>query len=194
MTPFQLVGGHPAADLVNTLDWRFGARNPQELLRSYGDLLRFSEQSSILTPHQARLLRRWAGRRRDCGCSGARSSCARRWLIFSTLRSMKPLPRGRPSSKSEQYIHAARVRQQLHWKQGNLEWEWSGNDADLPLWVFVLKRIRSVARGRAASRASVRQSGLPLVVPGYQQEPYPTMVRHEAVRQSHESATIQSPA
>ena len=137
-TPFQLVGGHPAADLVNTLDWRFGARNPQELLRSYGDLLRFSEQSSILTPHQARLLRRWAGAKtglRVLRCAiELREALAD--IFYSQIDETTP---ARASVKQvEQYIHAARVRQQLHWKQGNLEWEWSGNDADLPLWVLSL--------------------------------------------------------
>jgi hypothetical protein len=30
--PFELIAGHPALDLVNTLDWRFRDNGPEELL------------------------------------------------------------------------------------------------------------------------------------------------------------------
>src|SRR5215831_8995515 len=55
---FELVGGHPAIDLVNTLDWRFRENGPEELLASYSDLLRFAEQSDLLTPKQLRQITR----------------------------------------------------------------------------------------------------------------------------------------
>jgi predicted RNA-binding Zn ribbon-like protein len=55
---FQLVAGHPALDLVNTLDWRFRLSGSEELLKDYADLLRFSEQSGLVTPSEARKLAR----------------------------------------------------------------------------------------------------------------------------------------
>ncbi len=48
-TAFQLIGGHPALDLVNTLDNRFGAARVLELLESYQDVLRFMRQSRLLS-------------------------------------------------------------------------------------------------------------------------------------------------
>jgi predicted RNA-binding Zn ribbon-like protein len=51
---FQLVAGHPALDLVNTLDWRFRPSGAEELLHDYADLLRFSEQSGLMTPWEVR--------------------------------------------------------------------------------------------------------------------------------------------
>lgn len=137
-TAFQLVAGHPAVDLVNTLDWRFGTRDPQELLRSYGDLLRFTEQSGILTPHQARQLRRLGegkpGLRALQRAIELREALAE--ILYAQIGGRTP---ARASVKQlEQCIRAARVRQQLHWKQGNLEWEWSGNDTELPFWVLSL--------------------------------------------------------
>lgn len=51
---FQLVAGHPALDLVNTLDWRFRPSGSEELLNDYADLLRFSEQSRLMTPSEVR--------------------------------------------------------------------------------------------------------------------------------------------
>jgi len=54
--PFQLVAGHPVLDLVNTLDWRFRAAGSEEFLNRYADLLRFSEQSGLLTSLEVRKL------------------------------------------------------------------------------------------------------------------------------------------
>jgi predicted RNA-binding Zn ribbon-like protein len=51
---FQLVAGNPALDLVNTLDWRFRPSGSEELLNDYADLLRFSEQSGLMTPSEVR--------------------------------------------------------------------------------------------------------------------------------------------
>jgi predicted RNA-binding Zn ribbon-like protein len=53
---FQLVAGHPALDLVNTLDWRFRPSGSEELLNDYPGLLRFSEQSGLLTASEVRKL------------------------------------------------------------------------------------------------------------------------------------------
>ena len=54
--PFQLVTGHPVLDFVNTLDWRFRASGSEELLNHYADLLRFTEQSGLLTSSEVRKL------------------------------------------------------------------------------------------------------------------------------------------
>src|ERR1017187_127537 len=56
--PFELVAGHVALDLVNTLDNRFGETGAEELLASYDDLLRFASQSGLLREHQAKKLKR----------------------------------------------------------------------------------------------------------------------------------------
>lgn len=53
---FELIGGSPTLDLVNTLDWRFRESGPEELLTSYDDLVRFVEQSGLISTAQARKL------------------------------------------------------------------------------------------------------------------------------------------
>jgi predicted RNA-binding Zn ribbon-like protein len=53
---FDLSGGHPSLDLVNTLDHRFGDEAPVESLADYGALLRFAQQTELLDPGQVRLL------------------------------------------------------------------------------------------------------------------------------------------
>jgi predicted RNA-binding Zn ribbon-like protein len=55
---FQLIAGHVALDLINTVDNRFNPDGPLEVLASYDDLLRFATQSELLTERQAKKLRR----------------------------------------------------------------------------------------------------------------------------------------
>ncbi len=53
---FELCGGHPALDFVNTLDNRFGSKGPEERLTDYGALLRFAREAGVLDAGQARAL------------------------------------------------------------------------------------------------------------------------------------------
>jgi len=54
--PFKLSAGHAALDLVNTLDNRFRADGPVELLGDYARLLAFTVQAGVLEPRGARRL------------------------------------------------------------------------------------------------------------------------------------------
>lgn len=55
LPPFDLIGGNVCLDFINTLDDRH-TENPQELLGSYLDLVRFGEQTAILSRKQAEAL------------------------------------------------------------------------------------------------------------------------------------------
>jgi predicted RNA-binding Zn ribbon-like protein len=57
---FEWSGGHPALDLVNTLDER-PFPSPIENLATYRDLVRFSELSGLIEPSVAARLRRQRG-------------------------------------------------------------------------------------------------------------------------------------
>ena len=54
---FKLLAGHPALELVNTLDLRFSS-NATDLIPTYKDLLRLTTQLELLTAEQARKLGR----------------------------------------------------------------------------------------------------------------------------------------
>src|SRR5437868_9342850 len=56
---WQLVGGHPALDFVNTVDWR-GRATPQDNLPDYGALLSWARQARLLAPDEAADLARRA--------------------------------------------------------------------------------------------------------------------------------------
>lgn len=138
---FQLVAGHPSLDLINTLDWRFRKDGPQELLESYGDLVRFAEQSKILSPRQTQQLLRTVSAREGERvlklCAEFREAMAE--AFYSGIDG-----RG-PSSAAlktlERAFKAARLHQQLHWRDSHLEWDWNGKEsaAELPLWLLSLQ-------------------------------------------------------
>jgi predicted RNA-binding Zn ribbon-like protein len=133
-TAFELIAGHPALDLVNTLDWRFRKDGSEEFLNSYEDLLRFTRESGVLKPAQIRQSRPAAGARVLKRCIDLREAIAE--IIYARLD-------GRPPSATslrtlKRSIQEARAQQQLHWKQERLEWDWRENDSGLPLWALSL--------------------------------------------------------
>jgi predicted RNA-binding Zn ribbon-like protein len=163
-TPFLLVGGHPVLDLVNTLDWRFRKDGDEELLKSYDDLLRFTEQSMLLTSTQARRLRRLAtGKAATRGleyCRELREALAE--IFYARLDGRDPSAASRRTL--ERYFKAARQAQILNWKQSpRLEWKWpqTEDDAELPLWALAVSALdlmtsESVDRVRACGNPECR--------------------------------------
>lgn len=163
-TAFLLVAGHPALDLINTLDWRFRKDGAEDLLQSYGDLLRFTEQSKLLTPSETRRLRRSAGDRAgaraiEC-CKELREALAE--IFYARLDGGHASAAARKTL--ERYFKAARIGQKLNWKQSpRLDWEWPHTEHDpaLPLWALAmsasdLMTSEAVDRVRACGNAECR--------------------------------------
>src|SRR3984885_15544857 len=139
---FQLIAGDPSLDFINTLDWRFGDRQPEDLLKNYDDLLRFSEQSKLVAPRQTRQLRRLAGSKSAAEalqhCRELREALAE--IFYARLDGCRPSAEARTTL--EAFVKAARLRQKFNWKRSpRLDWEWppGENDTALPLWVLALR-------------------------------------------------------
>jgi predicted RNA-binding Zn ribbon-like protein len=133
---FQLIAGHPALDFVNTLDWRFADRGSQDLVASYDDLVRFTQQTKLLgsSPPSAT---RIAGARVLKHCVELREALAE--IFYGRLYGRKPSLATRDTL--ENYFKEARLRQALNWKQSpRVEWEWpmEAVRAELPLWALAL--------------------------------------------------------
>jgi len=141
---FELIAGHPALDLVNTLDWRFRQSEPEELLKSYGDLLRFAEQSKMLTARQARQLHgatsHSAGVRVLSECRELREAIAE--VFYAGLDGCAPSAAALKTL--ERQFQAARAHRKLSWNQSRLKWDWAGaeTEAALPLWLLALSASR----------------------------------------------------
>jgi predicted RNA-binding Zn ribbon-like protein len=141
---FKLVAGHPALDLVNTLDWRFRAAGTEELLASYDDFLRFLAESGILTPRQIRQIVRHST---DAAAADALVAC--RELREAASEVLYAAVDGRTPSAAainilERFFKQAREQQSLGWDKFRLRWEWPATltGPDLPLWVLALSIAR----------------------------------------------------
>jgi predicted RNA-binding Zn ribbon-like protein len=143
---FELNGGHPALDFVNTLDNRFREDGPVELLGSYDDLLRFLQQTNLLNAPQAALL------------VGAVQKGAAVWVLQSarelreaTASTLYSAVEGRPPAAAdlrvlEQYFLSANRHRQLSWLQSprspserwGANWVWGRfeSDVELPVWML----------------------------------------------------------
>jgi predicted RNA-binding Zn ribbon-like protein len=137
--PFELVAGHVALDLVNTLDNRFCETGPEELLASYDDLLRFASQSGLLAKHQVKKLK----------CLDA--SQAKRAEVLHEVKELRETLAtiayaqldGKDLSASalgtiEGYFKQASFHRHLTADQLRPVWSWRGLDCQVgaPLWVL----------------------------------------------------------
>ena len=133
--PFQLLAGHPALELVNTLDLRFSA-NPQDLLPTYADLLRFAAQLRLLPAEQARKLGRTV--RAQDGQLVLASTVELREALAAILYAW--VDGGKPADGQveilETHFHDAALHRSLRSGDERLVWSWSGfeQQAELPLW------------------------------------------------------------
>jgi predicted RNA-binding Zn ribbon-like protein len=158
-TLFDLCGGHPALDFVNSLDNRFREDGPNEMLASYSDLLRFLEETGLLSRQNARVLNKTITPQ-----AAARVLQATRELREATAAVFYGSLEGkRPQQEDlrlleKHFLHASRHRE-LEWEShdergsseqaspenqqpapARLSWSWGRNsgDPDLPVWILAL--------------------------------------------------------
>ena len=142
---FDLSGGHPALDLVNTLDHRFGEEGPVELLADYGALLRFAQQTEVLDPGQVRLLTKSV--KPQAAARALRSVRELREALAAAFYGnleRRPPPAADIRTLEQQFLASERHRE-LHWQEaaaGNgasgMAWRWGRfeKEAELPVWIL----------------------------------------------------------
>ena len=135
LKPFQLLAGHPALELANTLDLRFSAKS-KELLPVYGHLLRLVAQLGLLTSKQARKLLRSVSEEdaRRVLASAVELREALASFLYGHIDGVKP--RGPEIELLERHFRAAAHQRRLRPSDGHLLWCWSGveQQAEIPLW------------------------------------------------------------
>jgi predicted RNA-binding Zn ribbon-like protein len=133
--PFKLLAGHPALELVNTLDLRFST-SATDLLPTYGDLLRLATQLRLLTEQQARKLARAIdaqdAQRVLAGTVELREALAA--VFYGRIEGGKPP--ARQLEILEKHFHAAAAHRSLRADESHLVWSWSSaeQDPEIPLW------------------------------------------------------------
>ena len=160
---FELVGGHPLLDLVNTLDWRFREEGSEEFLETYKDLLDFAEQSQLIAPRQTRRMLRAvnesAAHRVLASVKELREGAAS--VFYSLLDGAAPA--AATIKTLEKYFRSARDHQRLTWSDGRLVWDWTEADPspELVLWLPSLSAAHlmtseDMQRVRACGNAECR--------------------------------------
>jgi predicted RNA-binding Zn ribbon-like protein len=153
---FDLSGGHPALDLVNTLDQRFAGAAPIELLADYGALLRFAQQTGLLDPGQVRLLAK--SLKPEAAARALRSARELREALAATFYANVD---GRPPPTAdirtlERCFLAAERHRELHWQEAaarngpsGMAWRWGRfeNEAELPVWVLAQRAAQLMLPG-----------------------------------------------
>jgi predicted RNA-binding Zn ribbon-like protein len=140
---FELIGGHSALDLVNTLDWRFRDSGAEELLTDYSDLVRFTRQCGLITAAESRRLLRDVPENR-----GIKVTTAVRELREAAAQHLYAALKGeRVPSASLKTLKVrfsdAREQQRLVWTETKLAWEFSlaGSHPELPLWLLSIETL-----------------------------------------------------
>jgi predicted RNA-binding Zn ribbon-like protein len=150
---FELTGGRPCLDLVNTLESRPNPR-PRELLRSYADLLAWGEQAALLSQGQARRLRERARRQPGKAEAARRRAISLREALFSVFSAMtagSAVPR-RALLVLNAALPGALARLRIIGRGGAFAWGWAAEtDFERVLWPVIQSAgelLTSPARGR----------------------------------------------
>jgi predicted RNA-binding Zn ribbon-like protein len=142
--PFQLLASHPVLDFVNTLDNRFVASGPNELIPEYEDLLAFMEQSKLLEARHLNVLRRRGNTPAASNAlRGAHELRERLAAVLYPVAAGQPMVRRSLNALQpyfiEAYAHRELIRAQVSARSElhpGVEWSWakSESNAELPLW------------------------------------------------------------
>jgi predicted RNA-binding Zn ribbon-like protein len=155
---FDLSGGHPALDLVNTLDWRFRESGPEELLETYADLLRFAEQTELIDAAEASKLLRSVPATRALKIVAAvrelREAAAD--VLYAAVDGKSPSQSA--MKQLQQCFAAVRQNQQLDWAGDKLRWTLPQSSPlpGLPLWLLSLSTLEFIT---SEQMLTLRQCG-----------------------------------
>jgi predicted RNA-binding Zn ribbon-like protein len=146
-TLFDLCGGHPALDFVNSLDNRYREDGPNEMLNSYADVVRFLAETHLLDPQRARWLSKTVtqegGRQAVESAHTLRETAAH--VLYCAVAG-EPPPTTDLRLLEKYFLEAGRHRE-LYWEaappdspaaHASLLWHWGPreNDPDLPVWIL----------------------------------------------------------
>jgi predicted RNA-binding Zn ribbon-like protein len=123
---FDLIGGPVCLDFINTLDDR--STQPKELLNSYLDLVRFVEDTGILTLAQANHFVERSSLIPDVAAATLRSAIEMReamFGVFSAIANKQPVPK-LALAQLNRCIQYAAEHARLVQTNGSFTWEFDG--------------------------------------------------------------------
>ena len=166
---FELIGGHPALDLVNTLDWRFRDTGPEELINNYAEVVSFIEQSGMIGSNDARrLLRGVPGNKAEKIVAAVRELReALAEILYAAIAGKSPSASS--VRKLEAWLNEATAQQQLRWEGAKLEWKLPQSPSPAtPFWLLALSAGPSghiKTRCRCCASAAMTSAGGSFSIP-----------------------------
>src|SRR5262249_50836168 len=126
-----MIGGHPGADFLNTIDAR-GRANEREHLGDYASLLRWMSRANLMSASEVTALRRAA--KRHARLAKTALSAARELreaghaLVASHLGPAARAPGSAHTIVADAIVSAGEARRMV-WSKRGLEWRWRDSDA-----------------------------------------------------------------
>lgn len=151
------IGGSLALDFINTLDWRL-REPPVELLKSFGDLLRWAWTSGILEPNEARSLQTWEESHPRAAARALVESIEIREAIAAVLQAVAhghEVPSG-PLARLDAACRQAWTARKLRPAGAGAMWEWRTLDPSRPAMAAALDAARLLTSPQGEQ---VRQCG-----------------------------------
>ena len=188
---FEWSGGHPALDLVNTLDERPSSA-PIENLATYRDLTQFAALAGLVDRRTAGRLQRLDSRAGPHIARGARKLREHLHDVLAAAHSGRP---ARPSdlealSAAIQKAHAAQILVTSP-APGLASRRWSSAlSPEIPLHACALAVERLLDRRGARQDQKMRGQRLRRLLPRHQQGTAPAVVQHEKLRESRKAAAM----
>lgn len=142
---FHLGCGALCLDFTNTVSWR-GSGTPVDHLPAYGELIRFAQQSKLLSEDEARRLRREAARRPEAATRALRRAVGLREALYRTFAG---LAAGRSPLAADLAIlngslpHAL-VRLRVVAGDDGFSWAWGGDREALDRLLWPMARDAAV--------------------------------------------------
>ena len=136
-TLFDLAGGHPALDLVNSLDNRFRADGPDEMLKGFDELVRFLQEIGLVTADQAQRFKKKpdpaaAARALDVVKELREASAA---VLYAVAKDKSPPPQDLETL--ERHFQQADRHRRLRWDK-KASWQWIDDESNPELAAWIL--------------------------------------------------------
>jgi predicted RNA-binding Zn ribbon-like protein len=123
---FQLIAGHPALDLVNTVDWRWDPGRRKDLLDGFEDLVGWATQAEIVTAAEARALTTVAKREPRLASRALQRARHLREVLCRIFEAAagEERPSPRDLRLLNAFLSAALRRRRLELRGHGYEWSW----------------------------------------------------------------------
>ncbi len=189
--PFEWSGGHPALDLVNTLDERPSGA-PIENLATYHDLTRFAALAGLIDRRTAAGLERLDSRSGSTVVKSARRLREHLHDVLAAANSGRSArqPDLDALSAAIRAAHAAR-KLVASPSPGLADRRWSPALArEIPLHACSLAIECLLVGEDTQENSKMRSCGLRRLLPRHQQGTAPAVVQHERLRQPRKAAAV----